>query len=573
MSTSTGTLPLPPLPLFRSLLDAAASDPTKPALIDPPSLGGTETTYPQLIHKILHVRDTLFSHGMEYGDRIAFLIPPGAGYVATLLGIWAAGGVAVPLGEKAGREDVRYVVEDSGARWFVPGKGFEGIFTPPPTAANTSIITEEELVGTTTFTTPSPPLPTQEDPETTLETCLSAPALLIYTSGTTSRPKGVVSTFRGLDTQITALRNAWRYVAGDKLLHLLPLNHVHGIVPCLLVPLSVGGTVEFFGAFNPVGVVRRIVRSHEKMVSTGSSDVTLLMGVPTIWAKILQAIEGSKEGKEREEAGAAFAGLRVCVSGSAALPHSVSSEWRRLVPGALPLLERYGMTETGLVLSCGLEREMRCEGMVGWPMEGYEVALLPQKEDDAGEEKWEAVEGGGGGDEKRVIGELLVRGPGVFERYFNRPEEFTRKEFLAEGEVGEGSWFRTGDIAALCPSPSRPPSPPASSTPTSQTPTPIPPPQYKILGRISTDILKSGGYKLSLLELEHHLSLSPRIRDVAHEFFIVGVKDEVYGDVVGCVLVLKDGGEEVGEREWEGIVKGWLGGGWRGIWFRGGIGL
>ena len=227
------------------------------------------------------------------------------------------------------------------------------------------------------------------------------------------------------------------------------------------------------------------------------SDLTLFMAVPTIYSKLISEWESA--GSEQRAAWCgACSKLRLMVSGSAALPERVLERWREITGHVL--LERYGMTEIGMALSNALHGK-RIAGSVGTPLPGVGVRLV--------DEANHPVKPG-------VSGEVQVRGPGVFLEYWGMPEK-TREAFH------EG-WFRTGDVAVV-----------ENGV-------------YRILGRDSVDIIKSGGYKISALEVEEVLGEHPAIEECA----VVGIPDEEWGERVAAALVLRPGArlglEEL--REW-----------------------
>eukprot|EP00938_MAST-03A_sp_MAST-3A-sp1_P001317 g1317.t1 len=208
-----------------------------------------------------------------------------------------------------------------------------------------------------------------------------------------------------------------------------------------------------------------------------SDELSLFMAVPTVYSKLISHWEEKFDTKEQEDATEAASRLRLMVSGSAALPNSVFKRWQHV--GGHTLLERYGMTEIGMALSNPLEPiEARRPGCVGLPLPGVEVRI--------------------------VEGELRVRGPAVFREYWGKPEA-TKSEFDDEG------WFKTGDIAKF------------DETENA----------YRILGRASVDIIKSGGYKLSALDIERVLLENENIAEVA----VVGLDDEEWGQRVAAQIV------------------------------------
>lgn len=208
------------------------------------------------------------------------------------------------------------------------------------------------------------------------------------------------------------------------------------------------------------------------------------MAVPTIYVKLIQTLESMPD-EDRAEVVAGFAQMRLMISGSAALPASVHETWTELT--GQKLLERYGMTEIGMALSNPYEGE-RLPGMVGQPLPGVQIRLKS--------ETGELVTADG------EPGEIQVRGPAVFSEYWKR-DEVTAQSF-------DEGWFRSGDIA-VCENGS-----------------------YRIMGRQSVDIIKSGGYKLSALEIEAVLLEHDAICECA----VVGVADETWGEAVAAAVVL-----------------------------------
>lgn len=297
------------------------------------------------------------------------------------------------------------------------------------------------------------------------------PALVFYTSGTTGKPKGVVLTHANLEAQVRSLVEAWEWVPDDVILNVLPLHHVHGVVNVLTCALWSGATCEF-ARFDADAVWRRFL----------AGGLTLFMAVPTIYSRLIVAFAAATPA-DQAAMRAATRGFRLMVSGSAALPVRVLEQWRAI--SGQVLLERYGMTEVGMALSNPL-RGARRPGHVGLPLPGVEVRVV------------DAV---GHPVAPGTPGELEVRGPTVFQEYLGRPE--------ATAEAFHDGWFRTGDVAALEEG------------------------SYRILGRKSVDIIKSGGYKISALEIEEVLREHPAIAECA----VVGVPDEEYGERVAVAIV------------------------------------
>ena len=256
---------------------------------------------------------------------------------------------------------------------------------------------------------------------------------------------------------------------------MLPLNHTHGVINVLACALWNGAACEFAGGFDAAQAWQRLA----------SGDITVFMAVPTIYSRLIAAWrEAPPAVRAAWSRGAA--GLRLFVAGSAALPVPVLEEWRAITGHTL--LERYGMTETGMALSNPLHGARR-PGFVGAPLPGVEVRVVGE----AGED----VAAG-------APGELLVRGPGVFREYWGRADA-TAAAFAADG------WFRTGDVAACEDG------------------------AFRILGRLSVDIIKSGGEKVSALEVEAVLRDHPDIADCA----VIGLPDPEWGECVAAVVALR----------------------------------
>ena len=262
---------------------------------------------------------------------------------------------------------------------------------------------------------------------------------------------------------------------------MLPLHHVHGIVNVTCCALFSGARLDLPPSFDALDAWRRI----------SGGELTLFMAVPTVYAKLVAAWKAAEPAQQVAWSEGART-LRLMVSGSAALPVTILEEWERI--SGHRLLERYGMSETGMILSNPLHGE-RVAGSVGTPLPGVEVRFagggVPFTEEGAGPDA--------------VCGEIEVRGDAVFERYWQRPQE-TEESF-------DHGWFKTGDMAVLERG------------------------RYRLLGRTSVDILKTGGYKVSALEIEDVLREHAAIAEVA----VVGVDDEEWGERVAAAVVT-DGG-------------------------------
>ncbi|MCK7625824.1 acyl-CoA synthetase [Streptomyces sp. RS10V-4] len=382
-------------------------------------------------------------------ERIAELAPGGRAPLAiwatptpeTAVGVVAAllaGVPAVPVNPRIGERELAHIVADSAPALVLAAADTE---LPGPLAALPRLAPAATAPGEDT---PPGPLPVEPGDESA--------ALIVYTSGTTGPPKGVVLPRRALAHTLDALADAWQWTADDVLVHALPLFHVHGLILGVLGPLRRGGSVHHLGSFSTEAVAREL-----------SADGTMLFGVPTMYHRLALAAG------EDPALAKALARARLLVSGSAALP--LTDHERLTAATGRRVIERYGMTETLMNTSVRADGP-DATGTVGVPLPGVYVRLV----DDAGR----AVEASDG----ETVGEIQVRGPNLFTEYLNRPD--------ATAAAFDGGWFRTGDMAVRDPAGN-----------------------YRIVGRKATDLIKSGGYKIGAGEIENALLAHPGVAEAA----------------------------------------------------------
>ena len=299
------------------------------------------------------------------------------------------------------------------------------------------------------------------------------PALIVYTSGTTGRPKGAVLPRRAVASNLDALARAWAWTAGDVLTHGLPLFHVHGLVVGTLGPLRLGGELRHLGRFEP-----------EAAAAALRAGATMLFGVPTMYHRL------AREAEERREIADGLRRARLLVSGSAPLPAPVFARVEALT--GQRIVERYGLTETLMNTAVRADGERR-PGYVGLPLPGVDVRLVG---DDGAD-----VEAS----DDETIGEVAVRGPNLFSGYLNRPD--------ATAEALRDGWFFTGDIATRAPDG-----------------------YWRIVGRRSTDLIKTGGYKVGAGEIEVALLEHPGVREAA----VAAAPDDDLGERIVAWVVAED---------------------------------
>lgn len=430
--------------------------------------GDGSLTYAELNAAATRVGTALIGAGLVFGSVVATVCPPGRWWLSGTYGVWRAGGVLLPLEASHPATDLHHPVTDAHVTHVLcTSETYE-------LAKQLAAFTDAEIINVRDCVTSA----LASDESTLPKVAATDDAMIVYTSGTTGKPKGVVHTHQSLMAQCSAMATAWQWSATDRILSVLPLHHVHGLVNVTFTPLTVGATIETLGGFDAIATWNRLA----------SGDITVFMAVPTIYARLIRAWTDA-ESETQSHWSQGVARLRLMVSGSAALPVSTLEQWQS-ISGHL-LLERYGMTELGMALGNTLER--RVPGHVGWPFPGVEVRIVDEDDIDV-------VDDG--------VGELLVRGEQVFDRYLHRPEA-TEESFI-------DGWFRTGDVAQCTTN------------------------GYRLLGRASVDILKTGGEKVSALEIEEVFRTHPSIADCA----VVGLPDDEWGErVVMAWTAANDGAE------------------------------
>lgn len=424
------------------------------------------STYQQLVAMSEWVATTLISAAEDLDEaRVAYLVPPGAEYIQTQWGIWRAGGIAVPLSLSATEKELEYALTDSQTSVVIATTELANKIRPLCLQHQIRFLVLDDLSSEAASGLPA--------------VSADRGAMILYTSGTTSKPKGVVTTHACIQAQIESLIEAWHWQQDDRIPLFLPLHHIHGIINIMSCALWMGAVIEAYPRFTLDTILQRIAERA----------YTVFMAVPTIYVKLIEALEPMTE-SQRSPIIDGFAAMRLMISGSAALPASVHEKWTELT--GQKLLERYGMTEIGMALSNPYHGERR-PGAVGEPLPGVEIRLQS--------ESGELIDAEG------VSGEIQVRGPNVFREYWHRPDA-TRDSFVED-------WFKTGDMAVVEDG------------------------FYRIMGRSSVDIIKSGGYKLSALEIEASLLDHPAIVQCA----VVGIPDETWGESVAVAIVLRSSQE------------------------------
>ncbi|PBP26340.1 putative 2-succinylbenzoate- ligase protein [Diplocarpon rosae] len=499
---------LPRLPIFEAI---ASHDPQSTVVIH--SASGRRFRYGELLKDVAEARDGLIKEAGGSpidGHRIAFLVENSYDYVVTLLSILAANSIALPLSPAFPASELQYIMEQSQASMLLSSTKFgdkaKEVLRQDLEAKPKHVKLEKKLGGTALS-------------KVALEGPIDGKGgMMLYTSGTTNRPKGVLLPQSVLTAQSKSLVAAWEYTPKDHLLHVLPLHHIHGTMNAILAPIFAGSTIEFLFPFNATAVWSRFAAPHLPSPKT-TEPITFFTVVPTVYNRLLSTIADlSAEEQAAAKKGISPENLRLNMSGSAALPTPTKKKWSELSSGNV-LLERYGMTEVGMALSCGLSNCDRVDGSVGWPLPTVQVRLVDTETNEVIQPGEELDKDG-----KERDGEIHIRGPTIFQEYW-RNEKATKDEHV-ECDDGQGRWFKTGDVAV------RRNVSGAGNSKQEWAHGPM----YFIRGRKSADIIKSGGEKVSALEVERELLSLPQVSEAA----VVAVPSGKWGQKVGAVIILNE---------------------------------
>ena len=420
-------------------------------------------TYSDLNEKIDRFAKGLLGSESDLNEeRVAFFIPASEDYVTTLHGIWRAGGIAVPLNVASAVTELDHYLKSANVTRMIASGKYKESLKELCSELGVELIDAQEILNRSQHKD----LPAIDQ---------SRRAMMLFTSGTTSKPKGVVSTHAIISSQITTLIDAWEWTSSDVVPLFLPLHHIHGIINILSCGLWSGATIDLYQNFD----ITRVC------ASVAAENYNVFMAVPTIYVKLIQHI-CKLPSSEKDRICAGFSSRRLNISGSAACPVKLFNEWKTLT--SQTLLERYGMTEIGMGISNPYHGERR-PGHVGQALPGVDIQLFDDEDNLI--------------DAENVAGEIRVQGDNVFLEYWDNASA-TEESFI-------DGWFCTGDVAVLDNG------------------------YYRIMGRSSIDIIKSGGYKLSALEIEGTLLTHENILEVA----VLGTPDETWGEAVTAFVVLK----------------------------------
>jgi len=426
---------------------------------------GATYTFADIAGRAAALATALRQRGVHPGDRVAVGLANSVELVTAVLGVIQSGASLVPLNPAYSADELCYVVGDAGVRLAIVTPEHAAVLTQAPLPDLRVIIDSPESLAA------EPQAPRAGDAE--------AAALIVYTSGTTGHPKGVMLSHRALLSNLLTVARAWRWTEADRLLLTLPCFHLHGLGLGIITSFLVGSSVA----------LRRRFVAEEVCADLAAVQATMFFGVPTIYNRLVALPDGALSEH-------ALHRMRLWVSGSAPLTAATFEQFEQRFGSRI--LERYGMTECGFVLASPYEGPRR-PGVVGVPLPGIDVRLVDSEAADAG----------------RLLdappatqGEILIKGPNLFSGYWNRPDDTQRA--LLDG------YLRSGDLAVR----------EADG-------------MFRIVGRSSVDIIKTRGFKVGAVEIEDCLQRHPHVQEVA----VVGVPDPDQGErVVAAITPVRDSG-------------------------------
>jgi len=453
---------------LKSFIENAGKFPNKTAIefIDPPF---QRYTYAELDQLIDHTAGYLSGLGLNPGDRLALQLSKSIEFILLHMATVRLGAITLPLNLSYPPDELKYFLEDSSAKLFFALESskakIDAILPRLPELTACIYLDPSNPINFHSLITKSPSTFIRE----TVSVYENDTAVILYTSGTTGRPKGAEITHGNLISNFEALHEIWGWKSDDVLLHVLPIFHVHGLFVALHGALHAGASTKMMREFN----------AERALTLLSNGDCTVFMGVPTIHKRLLNAADSKSYDLSR---------VRLITSGSDRLPDDLFTKFQSTF--GYTLLERYGMTETGMNCSNPFNGERRI-GSVGHPLPGVEVRIV---DPDSGA----SLPFG-------EIGDVQLRGPNIFKGYW-RQKEKTLESFTTDG------WFKTGDLGfreedgyiTLC-------------------------------GR-SKDLIISGGLNVYPPEVERTLLEHPSVNSCA----VIGCPDDEWGERVVAVVVLQD---------------------------------
>jgi long-chain acyl-CoA synthetase len=375
--------------------ESAARVPGNPAV----RLGGAELTYAELDDRSARLATLLREKGLQPDDRVGVMLPNVLEFPVSYYGVLRAGGVVVPMNVLLKRREIAFYLEDSGAKLLLAWHGFAEEARGGAVDAGTELVEVEpgSFAAMLAEHQPTPGLADTAEDDT---------AVILYTSGTTGKPKGAELTHLNLfrNAEISS-RNTCEIAAGDVVFGGLPLFHSFGQTVGMNATLKVGACLSLVPKFDPGEALETMQRDR----------ITHFYGVPTMFGALLHHPE--REGYDTST-------LRTCITGGASMPVEVLRGFEQAF-GAI-VLEGYGLSETSPVSSSNHPDRERKPGSIGTPLEGVEMKVVDEDDNEVPQGE---------------VGEIVIRGHNIMKGYWQRPD--------ATAEAMRGGWFHSGDMARV----------------------------------------------------------------------------------------------------------------------------
>jgi malonyl-CoA/methylmalonyl-CoA synthetase len=438
-------------------------------------LGSLSKTYRELRKQVEQTAALLDRLGLKKGDRAALVLPKGFAFIEFYLAALHRGAVCLPLNPDYRPEEIGYFLNDSETSLLITtvSKKIELATLLDSLPSVRCYTAEQDASGGDSGASPVNACATSSS---TLDEDV---ALLCYTSGTTGRSKGAMIRHGNLISNMEALHQAWRWSSDDVLLHALPLFHIHGLCVALQGGLYAGAGIIMLERFDPFKVWETIEKER----------CTVFMGVPTMYQRLSRAWDELKQKPDLHS-------MRVFISGSAPLSEALFNRFKEQT--GFTMLERYGMTEAGMICSNPYEPDRRKPQSVGFPLSGIEIQVIDQ-------EGHQAAPG--------AVGEVWVRGSNIFQGYWRQPEK-TKEAFA-------GTWFKSGDLGYQDPRDSL---------------------RLYLVGR-AKELIITGGFNVYPKEVENILEEHEAVQEAA----VFGIPHEDWGEQVTAAVVLKKGAAQKAE--------------------------
>jgi long-chain acyl-CoA synthetase len=371
---------------------SSARDAAAPAV----RLGDRTLTYGDLDDRSARLATLLREHGLEHGDRVGVMLPNVLEFPVVYYGALRAGGIAVPMNVLLKRREIGFYLEDSGAKILLAWHGFLDEARAGAADAGTELIgvEPEAFAATLDALEPSPEVVDTGEDDT---------AVILYTSGTTGKPKGAELSHRNLDQNSEIISRTTLLIdAGDVVLGALPLFHTFGQTVAMNASMRVGACLTLVPKFDP----------GEALATIERDGVTHFYGVPTMYGALLHHPERGKFDTST---------LRLCKTGGASMPVEVLHGFEEAF--GTELIEGYGLSETSPVASSGHPNQVRKPGSIGTPIERVEMKIFDENDREV---------------PRGDVGEIVIRGHNIMKGYWGRPD--------ATAEAIRDGWFHSGDL-------------------------------------------------------------------------------------------------------------------------------